>query len=64
MSLANWQGFGQDFLGLGVERGAGCLYVHQAWKRVPKAAVEGDAGNDAGMDTSESTVGPPPPRSR
>ncbi|CAN0377089.1 unnamed protein product, partial [Scytosiphon promiscuus] len=50
VSLANWQGFGQDFLGLGVERGAGCLYLHQTWKRVPKAAAaDGDAAADTGM---------------
>lgn len=54
VSLANWQGFGQDFMGLAVERGAGCLYVHQMWKRVPK--VEEAGANDASMDTSDDTV--------
>lgn len=57
MSLANWQGFGQDFIGLAVERGAGCLYVHQVWKRVPKAAAAaGEGANDASMDTTDDTV--------
>ncbi|CAM9999636.1 unnamed protein product [Pylaiella littoralis] len=54
VSLSNWQGFGREFLGLAVERGAGCLYVHQAWKRVPKPVGAGkDGGDDANMDTSD-----------
>lgn len=59
MSLANWQGFGEDLVGLAVERGAGCLYLHQAWKRVPKAASADEsaaADADACMDTSDDKV--------
>eukprot|EP00752_Nemacystus_decipiens_P002407 g2270.t1 len=56
VSLSNWQGFGQDFVGLAVERGAGCLYVHQTWKRVPKKTEEaGGTDGDASMDTSDDT---------
>ncbi|CAN0187122.1 unnamed protein product [Ectocarpus sp. 6 AP-2014] len=58
VSLANWQGFGQDFIGLALERGAGCLFVHQVWKRVPKAAAAaGEGANDASMDTTDDTGG-------
>lgn len=63
MSLSNWQGFGQEFLGLAVERGAGSLYVHQTWKRVPKAAAAAAGGDKddgaatgSNMDTSDDTV--------
>lgn len=58
VSLSNWQGFGQDFLGLAVERGAGSLYLHQSWKRVPKAAggEKEDDGADDSMETSDDTV--------
>lgn len=58
MSLSNWQGFGHDFLKLALERDAGCLYVHEMWKRVPKEAGEeaADSGS-ASMDTSSDTVG-------
>ena len=57
MSLSNWQGFGQDFLKLALERDAGCVYVHEMWKRVPKEAggEAGDSGS-ASMDTSSDTV--------
>ena len=44
-------------MGLAVERGAGCLYVHQTWKRLPKKAEEaGATEGDASMDTSDDTV--------
>lgn len=55
VSLSNWQGFGRDFLELAaVERNAGCLFLHQTWKRVPKMMTEETA--DANMDTSSDTV--------
>lgn len=54
VSLSNWQGFGHDFLKLALERDAGCLYVHEMWKRVPKEA--GEEAADATMDTSSDTV--------
>lgn len=50
VSLSNWQGFGEDFLKLGLERGAGFLFVHEAWKRVPKMATEETAGEGGASD--------------
>ena len=58
VSLSNWQGFGHAFLKLALERDAGCLYLHEMWKRVPKEAGEeaADSGS-ATMDTSSDAVG-------
>lgn len=53
VSLCNMQGFGEDFLQLAVERGAGALYLHQSWKRVPKASATEES---SAMDTSSDTV--------
>lgn len=47
------QGFGADYLQLAVERGAGALYLHQTWKRVPKADTTEESN---AMDTSSDTV--------
>lgn len=53
MSLQNWQGFGEDYLPLAIARGAGALYLHQSWRKVPKTAQD-----DASMDTSADAVSP------